>query len=99
MSRVAWRGTAPYQANQLVERPPSAEQRQRRQAERACEDFIRRLLGGYGMPIQSVKAECRDAGFSLRTTERAAHNLGLVWSRQYGMNMWSLPKAVDDSAA
>jgi hypothetical protein len=99
VSRVAWRGTAPYQANHLVERPPSADQRQRRQAERACEDFIRRLLGSYGMQIRSVKAECQDAGFSLRTTERAAHNLGLVYTRDYGMNMWRLPKAVSDPAA
>jgi hypothetical protein len=57
-----------------------------------CEDFIRGLLG-YAMPIQSVKMECQEAGFSLRTTERAAHNLGLVRTRQYGLNMWSLPKA------
>ena len=99
VSRIAWRGTAPYQANHLVERPPSADQRQRRQAERACQDFIRRLLGSYAMPIQSVKTECQEAGFSLRTTERAAHNLGLVCTRQYGMNTWSLPKAVNDSAA
>jgi hypothetical protein len=82
-----------------VERPPSADQCQRRQAERACENFIRDLLGGYGMPIRSVKAECQDAGFSLRTTERAAHNLGLVWTRKYGMNMWSFPQAANDSAA
>jgi hypothetical protein len=38
----------------------------------------------YGMPIRSVKMECQEAGFSLRTTERAAHNLGLVWTRDYG---------------
>ena len=44
-------------------------------------------------PIRSVKTECPEAGFSLRTTERAAHNLSLVWTRDYGMNMWSLPKA------
>jgi len=93
VSRIAWRGTAPHQANHLVERPPSADERQRRQTERACEDFIRNLLGGYGMPIRSVKTECQEAGFSLRTTERAARNLGLVWTRDYGMNMWSLPKA------
>jgi hypothetical protein len=67
--------------------------------DRACEDFIRHLLRGYGMPIQSVKMECREAGFSLRTTERAAHNLGLLRTREYGMNMWSLPSAVNDSAA
>jgi hypothetical protein len=72
---------------------------ERRRTERACEDFIRHLLGGYGMPIRSVKTECQDAGFSLRTTERGARNLGLVWKRDYGMNMWSLPKAVTDSAA
>jgi len=82
-----------------VERPPSADQRQRRQTERACEDFIRHLLADYGKPIQSVKMGCQEAGFSLRTTERAARNLGLVWKRDYGMNMWSLPKAVADSAA
>jgi hypothetical protein len=50
-------------------------------------------------PIQSVKLECREAGFSLRTRERAAHNLGLLRTREYGMNMWSLPSAVNDSAA
>jgi hypothetical protein len=99
VSRIAWRGTAPYQANHLVERPPSAEQCQRRQADRACQDFLRHLLGTYAMPIRSVKAECQDAGFSLRTTERAAHNLGLVYTRDYGMNMWSLPKTGNDSAA
>jgi hypothetical protein len=99
VGRIAWRGTAPYQANHLVERPPSAEERLRRRTERACEDFVRRLLGDYGMPINSVKMECQEAGFSLRTTERAAHNLGLVWTRKYGMNMWSLPNAANDSAA
>ena len=100
VSRIVWRGTAPYQANDLVERPPSADQRQRRQAERACQDFIRRMLDSYiSMPIASVKAECQEAGFSMRTTERAAHNLRLVWTRKYGMNMWSLPEAGNDSAA
>ena len=100
VSRIVWRGTAPHQANDLVERPPSADQRQRRQAERACQDFIRRMLDSYiSMPIASVKAECQEAGFSMRTTERAAHNLRLVWTRKYGMNMWSLPEAGNDSAA
>jgi hypothetical protein len=99
VSRIVWRGTAPYQANDLVERPPSAAQRQLRRAERRCEDFIRRLLRDHGVTIQGVKEECQEAGFSLRTTERAAHNLGLVWTRQYGMNMWSLPKGINDSAA
>jgi len=98
VSRIAWRGTAPHQANHLVERPPSADQRQRRLTDRACQEFIRRLLGGYAMPIRSVKMECQD-GFNLWTTEWAAHNLGLVWTRDYGMNMWSLPKAVNASAA
>jgi hypothetical protein len=98
-SRIVWRGTAPYQANHLVEHPPSADQLQRRHAERACQDFIRRMLASYAMPISSVKAECRDAGFSMRTTERAAHNLRLVWTRKYEMNMWSLPDAGNDSAA
>jgi hypothetical protein len=99
VSRIAWRGTAPYRANDLVERPPSADQRQRRQTERACEDFIRRLLDRFAMPIRSVKSECQEAGFSLRTTERAAHNLGLIRTRDYGMNMWRFPKTVNDSAA
>jgi hypothetical protein len=99
VSRIAWRGAAPYQANDLVERPLSAGQRQLLQSERSCQDFIRRLLGGYGMPIRSVKKECQDAGFSLRTTERAAHSLGLVRTREYGMNMWSMPKTDNGSAA
>ncbi len=51
------------------------------------------------MPIQSVKAECQEAGFSLRTTERAAYNLGVVRTREYGMNMWSMPKGGNESAA
>jgi hypothetical protein len=98
VSRIAWRGTAPYRANQLVERPPSPEQRERRWRERACEDFLRGLLS-FAMPIQSVKAECHEAGFSMRTTERAAHNLGLVRTRSYGMNMWSMPKEGEEAAA
>jgi hypothetical protein len=62
-------------------------------SDRACQDFIRGYLGGYGVPVKSVKAECADAGFSLRTIERAAHNLGLVLMRKYGMNMWFPPEA------
>jgi hypothetical protein len=99
VSRIVWRATGPYQANDLVERPPSPDQRQRRQAERACQDYLRDLLGGCALPISSVKAECQEAGFSLRTTERAAHNLGLVYTRAYGINMWSLAKGIDDSAS
>ena len=57
------------------------------------------MLGSYAVPIASVKAECQEVGFSMRTTERAAHNLRLVWTRKYGMNMWSLPNAGNDSAA
>jgi hypothetical protein len=45
------------------------------------------------MPVKSVKSECADAGFSLRTVERAAANLGVELKRQYGLNMWSLPSA------
>ena len=43
------------------------------------------------MPVKSLKAECADAGFSVRTTERAANKLGVVLKRKYGMNMWALP--------
>ena len=59
--------------------------------DRACQDFLRRMLRGCSMPVKSVKAECADAGFSVRTTERAANKLGVVLKRKYGMNMWALP--------
>ncbi len=91
VSRIAWRGTASYQANHLVERPLNAGQRLRRQEARACEEFLRESLSGFAKPIQSIKAECGEAGFSLRTTERAAQSLGLVLTRKYGLNMWGMP--------
>ncbi len=93
VSRISWRGPAPYQANQLVERPPSEEEHGRRQMDRHCQAFLRDLLGTYGMPVQAVKNQCAAAGFSLRTTERAANKLQLVLMRKYEMNMWFLPKA------
>ena len=55
------------------------------------QDFLWRMLKGCSMPVKSVKAECADVGFSVRTTERAANNLGVVLKRKYGMNMWALP--------
>jgi hypothetical protein len=68
--------------------PPNAK---RGHMDRACQDFLRQMLRGCSMPVKSVKAECADAGFSVRTTERAANKLGVVLKRKYGMNMWALP--------
>ena len=97
--RVRWLGTAPYRADQLVERPAGPEQRARVRMDDACQEFLRRLLGYGGMPVKSVKAECADAGFSLRTIERAAATLGVELKRQYGLNMWTLPSADRPSAS
>jgi hypothetical protein len=91
--RIRWLGTAPYRANQLVERPPNAEERARGRVERECQEYIHRLLRRCDMPVKSVKADCAEAGFSVRTTERAAHSLGVVLKRHYGIIMWSLPTA------
>jgi RecA-family ATPase len=43
VGRISWRGTSPYHANQLVERPPTDEQRQRRMSESTCQEFLRKL--------------------------------------------------------
>jgi hypothetical protein len=71
--RIRWLGPAPYRANELVDRPPSAAERERGQTDRACQEYIRRLVGSCGMPVQSVKTECADAGFSLRTNIISTH--------------------------
>ena len=66
--------------------------RQARDAEKRCQVFIQKLLQYGGQPPKSVKLECQEAGFSLRTTERAVQKLGVVAKRDYGMYFWTLPK-------
>jgi hypothetical protein len=101
-SRIRWCGTSPYQADRLVERPMSEEKkervRERKERERSgrdtlrrCEELIRGTLGSFGMPHQSLKAECVEAGFAERTIQRAIERLGLVSKRQYGMRFLYMP--------
>jgi hypothetical protein len=86
--RIRWLGAAPFRARDLAVRPPNGE---RGHMDRACQDFLRQMLRRCSTPVKSAKAECADAGFSVRTTERAANKLGVVLKRKYGMNMWALP--------
>jgi len=94
-ARIAWRGPCPYQADRLVARPPTEERRQSlkqtRDAELRCQEFLLDMLKWGATPVKDAKQDCTDAGFSLRTIERAIHNLGVVLKRSYGVNKWSLP--------
>jgi hypothetical protein len=80
--RIGWTGTISYHADQLVQAPPSDQEKAAKEEEKtkqeACQDLLQEILSTGPMEIKQAKKECNSASFSSRTTERAAKALGLV---------------------
>jgi hypothetical protein len=77
--RVVWNGTSAYQADQLVQRPPSAAEKEAREEARTkqqlAEELLRLLLAEGPVAVKRAKAEAASAGISARVLERAARAL------------------------
>jgi hypothetical protein len=77
--RVAWEGPSPHSAERLAARPLSEEdrecQREAKKKQNACANFLKRLLSAGPLDAGQCKRACAEAGFSRRTTERAARQL------------------------
>jgi hypothetical protein len=97
--RIDWNGTSPYHADQLLQAPASAEDREAREEtvtkRELCAALLRELLGQGAVEIRQLKKECAAAGLSNRTVERAARRLGLRLTHAFvqGRNRytWELP--------
>jgi RecA-family ATPase len=79
--RVDWNGTSPYHADQLVQAPPSATEKEAREEARTkqqlAEELLRLLLTEGSVTVKRAKAEAAGAGISARVLERAARALKL----------------------
>lgn len=101
--RVEWCGTSEYDADTLMQPPPTEEEREQREEARSrvaqAMDTLRMILESGPVRIREAKRLCADAGFPVRTTERAARNLGLTVDHRYEQGehvwMWSLPLGED----
>ncbi len=99
-SRIAWRGESDLTAEELLDTPPSAEERS---AIDEAIDFLRDLLSdqkvrdGYGMLAGEVMGHAKTAGISQATLNRAKRALGVVPHRVGfggdGRYYWRLPRA------
>ena len=79
--RVAWRGAADYEADELVRRVSSAERAEREETRGMLDEamgFLRDLLATGPKPRSMCYLLGQAAGYSRRTLERAVHALGLA---------------------
>jgi AAA domain len=79
--RVAWRGGADFEADELVRRLSPAQRAEREEARGMLDEamhFLRDLLATGPKPRSMCYLTGQAAGYSRRTLERAVHLLGLV---------------------
>jgi hypothetical protein len=88
--RVAWTGTSPHRADRLIQPTPTAEQREEIEEARTkvetCREYLREILRDGPVEVRQAKPELGNAGFSVRTVERAARALGVKLRRD---SAWS----------
>ena len=77
--RIGWLGPAAYQADELVQTPPTEAELMAREDNASkletCKELLVELLKGGSLAVKQCKSECQDAGISLRTIERAVQQL------------------------
>jgi hypothetical protein len=96
--RIGWCGTAPYSADDLLQAPLTEAEREEQQQAltrlEQCTELLLDLIRPGPKEIKQCKEECNAAGFSLRTIERAAHQLKLRMIRESGegknIYLWEL---------
>ena len=97
--RIEWLGRSAYVADQLLQPPPAADQRETREEATTKVALGVTLLGDLlargPLEIRLLKKECAAAGLSNRTVERAARRLGLrlrhTSSEGKNIYTWELP--------
>jgi hypothetical protein len=79
--RIAWLGTSAYHADDLVQAPPTEEQKEAREEARTkqelAEQLLKVLLAEGPVEVKQAKAEAAAANISARVLERAAKALAL----------------------
>jgi hypothetical protein len=97
--RVDWLGPSGYSADQILQPPTVAEERETREEATTkvvlAMSILKELLACGAQEIRRLKKECAAAGLSNRTVERAARRLNLSLRHQQveGRNIytWELP--------
>jgi RecA-family ATPase len=82
--RIAWLGQAHYKADELVQPPPTEEEKEQRDEALSKMELAMQILkllieeAGGQVERKTALKECEDAGVSRRTTERAVRKMGLA---------------------
>jgi len=91
-TRITWQGRCDLTADDLVRRPATREEQERREEVRsklqqACRFLAAILKGADALPIEEVKRAAMDACIAERTLERAAASLQLIVVPDKGSNL------------